>query len=273
MDLKYKMPDIIAEAELKNEAYFEFDFLSDTGITYYIEVSTKKIIFDGIEGFLGVSRDISERKHQQKRIYNAVTSAEEKERSRIARDLHDGVAPILSTVKLYAQSLKAINEEEMKGHIYEKIEETINESIQSVSEISNNLSPHVLRNFGLQTAVSSFIKRITDSKKIEIQLKSNLAERLDEIIEITLYRIIIELLNNTIKHAQATQIIIDLMKYEKISLNYIDNGVGVDNNDFSKGMGMFNLSYRIKSLNGTYTILTEAEKGFRIMITIPLNEK
>lgn len=258
---------------LENEyGVFEFEIMNKDGVKFPAEVRAQKIKYEGKDAIITINRDISQRKKEQKKIFNAIVDAEEQERTRVARELHDGVSPILSTAKLYAQTLKTC-EEEIKETVFERIEVTIDEAIKTVSEISNNLSPHILQNFGLITAINSFSEKVQETNNIEIEIKSNFKDRLPEKIEITLYRVGVELINNSIKHAQASNISLNFIKDNVLFLQYNDNGKGFNFKkkiEESKGMGLYNMLNRVKSLDGNIFLDSKDEKGTKITISIPL---
>ncbi|NJO69345.1 MAG: PAS domain S-box protein [Bacteroidetes bacterium] len=267
---------LVKELGGKDFISIEVSYHSKNGQLINIEVVAKKTIYEGQEAYLAVTREITERIEIQHKIYNAVIEAEEKERSRVAKELHDGVSPLLSTIKLFSQSLKDCQTEELRQELLKKIEETINESIQSISEISNNLSPHILQNFGLTAAVRAFVDKIQELKKIEITYKTNFKERLLDDLEVTLYRVTIELINNTIKHAQASKINIVLNKTCDLELEYTDNGIGMDIKEIlkkKKGMGLFNITNRVKSLNGAIQYYSKPNEGLKVNVKFQLHDK
>lgn len=270
-----KIPEIINTIINKGELYFEISINKIDGTTIPIEVRAKKTFFNEEIAIIVVGRDISERKRQQQDTYNAIINAEEKERNRIAKELHDGVSPIISTIKLYIHSLKDCSDVNTQKEILNKIDITINESIRSISDISNRLSPHLLENFGLIEAIKYFATKIADNKNINIEINSNIQDRLKQDIEITLYRISIELLNNTLKYANASNISLFYnISKEKIRLSYLDNGVGFNLESTlskSKGMGLYNIMNRIKSINGIFDFQSSPNQGIKINIEIPNN--
>ena len=156
----------------------------------------------------------------------------------------------------------------------QRIESTIEEAIISLSEISNKLSPHILQNFGLVEAIKTFITNVRHAKNIEIQLETNLHQRLPETIETTLYRSLTELVNNTIKHAKATVVTIKLEISEPLlTLTYTDNGVGFNmSNHKGKGMGLFNLRNRIQSIGGNIAISSQPAKGIHVKISTSIDD-
>lgn len=193
----------------------------------------------------------------EERLLNATLEAEEAERQRIAKELHDGIGPLLSAIKMslsVAQKNETTHKEQL---IQNNTKSLVEEAIKSIKEISNKLSPHILENFGLRTAINKFIASYSGSG-IKFELSNNLEDlRFSRNIEIVCYRIISELINNTIKHANASSIDIKLLlEKEKLMITYFDNGVGYDFSPTAlelnpKGMGLYNIASRVKTLNGT----------------------
>jgi len=217
-----------------------------------------------------------EKRDMEKTVLNAIIQAEESERKRFAKDLHDGLGPILSTVKMSLSSLTRIEKDDQTKKILLNSAMVIDEAIKSIREISNNLSPHILNNFGLNKAIRNFINKINYSDTIQIKFNANFEdERFESNTEVVLYRVLCELINNTIKHAGATLINITLEKIEgKISCKYKDNGKGFDINLLStmnpSGMGYSNMVTRINSLNGTFNLTSEKDKGTKASIIVPV---
>jgi len=217
-----------------------------------------------------------EKRDMEKTLLNAIIQAEETERKRFAKDLHDGLGPILSTVKMSLSSLTRIEKDDQTKKILRNTDMVIEEAIKSIREISNNLSPHILNNFGLNKAMRNFINKINYSDTIKIKFSSAFEdERFDSNTEVVLYRVLCELINNTIKHAEATLISISLEKTPgKIACSYKDNGKGFDINKLTptqhSGMGYSNMVTRINSLNGSFSLTSEKEKGTKALITVPV---
>ena len=212
-------------------------------------------------------------KENEAKVLSAIIKTEEKERQKFAKELHDGLGPILSSIKM---AISAINKSvvgKTNEQIIDKTENTVDNAIITIKEISNNLSPHILNSFGLEKAIKTFTDTIVTGKDFEIILSSNLnGKRFDYNIEIVLYRIIGELITNTLKYASANKVEISLFNYEKkLELFYSDNGIGFDiKNIKSKGMGLSNINSRIKSLDGEMEIHSKHKQGFFIKITLPL---
>jgi len=220
------------------------------------------------------------RRLTEKMFLNTIIQTEEKERKRFAKDLHDGLGPLLSSVKMSVSSLAQMKHDEASREIVENTEMVINEAIKSLKEISDNLSPHVLNNFGLIRALNNFSNKINITKTIRINLISDLKEeRFDSNVEVVLYRVICELINNTIKHAQAKKIDISLTKDgQYLLIIYKDDGKGFDvskviEQPASSGMGFSNIYSRINSLKGEIKIESEHKKGALVTIKVLMHDE
>ena len=206
-----------------------------------------------------------------KRILTAVLRTEEKARSRFSKELHDGLGPLLSSAKM---SLTALSREEHNAEQQEIIANTtyvIDEAIRSLREISNNHSPHVLNDFGLARGVQNFIDKSAAMHDVKIRFTTNLrGERYDTDIEVILYRVICELINNSLKHSGATQITISLIHADDmLRLDYRDNGCGFDiSAQEQQGMGIVNIRSRIRSLKGSMEMKSMPGKGMAAQIEI-----
>jgi len=219
------------------------------------------------------------RRLTEKMFLNTIIQTEEKERKRFAKDLHDGLGPLLSSVKMSVSSLSQMKQDEASREIIENTELVINEAIKSIKEISDNLSPHILSNFGLVRALSNFINKINIAKTIRVNLITELKdERFDANVEVVLYRVVCELINNTIKHAQAKKINISLSQEgEYLNITYKDDGKGFDvskiiEHQGGSGMGFSNIYSRINSLKGEINIESENKKGTLVTIKVLTHE-
>jgi signal transduction histidine kinase len=154
------------------------------------------------------------------------------------------------------------------------LNEVIKEAIVTTKDVSNDLSPHILNNYGLVSAIETFIKKVPDS--IQVHFESNLLnERYSNTIENSYYRILKELINNTLKHANASKINISLNETaQRLLFIYSDDGKGFDANQLYKlqqhGMGLSNIISRVKSLDGTFEFPVKSI-GFECKISIPMN--
>jgi signal transduction histidine kinase len=226
------------------------------------------------ELFSSLKRAETDRLRSEKRVINAIINTEENERRRFAKDLHDGLGPILSTVKMSLSALTDRIKDPSGSVILSNTNHLVNEAINTIKDISNNLSPHVLSNFGLASAISAFTKKINQTKTVEIEFKSNMeTQRLDNEKEVVVYRAVCELINNSILHSGASRIEIELNKHEKfVTLQFNDNGRGFDTSSLSredtKGMGLSNIETRVKTVEGVFILESTPGKGTSALIKL-----
>jgi signal transduction histidine kinase len=244
----------------------------------WIGVLISVMIIGGVilirELFYSLKRADTERVRSEKRVINAIINTEENERKRFAKDLHDGLGPILSTVKMSLSALTERIKDQSGSVILNNTNHLINEAISTIKDISNNLSPHVLSNFGLASAISAFTNKINQTKAVEIDFKSNMeTQRLDNDKEVVIYRAVCELINNSVLHSGASRIEIELNKHEKfITLQFYDNGRGFDTSSLSKedtkGMGLSNIETRVKTVEGVFILESTPGKGTSALIKL-----
>ena len=209
----------------------------------------------------------------ERNLLTATIHAEEKERTRFAQEIHDGIGPLLSTIQMYFQWLA--DDDENKEFVIKKGNEVLTEAIQNLREISNNLSPHMLHNLGLNKAIASFVDKVSINRKIDILYKNSLKISLNKDIELIIYRVITELINNTLKHAGATQIRLNISnRRNTLQLEFSDNGKGFDLDEIQskhKGQGLFNIQNRISSVDGECVLSAVPGNGMKARISIPQN--
>lgn len=203
--------------------------------------------------------------HQQKelQLLQALMQGEEKERSRIAKDLHDGVAGMLAAVKMHFSSMPGADDL-MQVEGYQQGMKLLNEATQEIRKTSHNLMPEVLLQHGLDEALRRYCNNVNNSKVLQIQYDSwGEVGRFTDSFELSVYRIIQELVNNIIKHSKATQAIVQLSQQDDLlSISIEDNGVGFSNNETGKdGMGLRSLQSRIKAMNGKLEVETSQQSG------------
>ena len=226
--------------------------------------------------FKYINRLNRQRSLLNKRILTAVLRTEEKARSRFSKELHDGLGPLLSSAKM---SLTALAREEHDAEQREIIDNTtyvIDEAIRSLREISNNLSPHVLNDFGLARGVQNFIDKSAAMHDVTIRFTTNLrTERYDTDVEVILYRVICELINNSLKHSGCSSINLSLSQNgPELALDYSDDGRGFNPQAMMDcGMGLSNIASRINSLGGTFDIASAKGKGMRAAIRVNTQEE
>ncbi len=250
------------------------------------EVSQEAFYFTGIAVSIGLSVGVMyahklfmyidrlnlQRSLTSKRILSAVLRTEEKARARYSSELHDGLGPLLSGAKMSISAIEYATTDEEREEIIANTTEAIDEAIRSLREISNNLSPHILSDFGVARAVASFINKIP-SREAKIRFTNNIeGVRYDEEVEVVMYRIVCELVNNSLKHARCHNISLAInyaTPTHSIRVEYGDDGRGFDPEAMIDcGMGLSNIASRVNSLNGTLNIESHEGEGMRALIEI-----
>jgi len=251
----------------------EFIMRSKNGLEIPFEGNSKLINYEGNKAILSVIRNIKERKQFEQRIFDVMIETEEKERQRLASDIHDEVGPLLSSLKMYIEMLN--QNADKQDFIKNKLQELVKETITNVREVSNALSPNVLIEYGLVSAINSYIN--TQKEIIKIQFESILKDiRFGIKIETVYYRILKELVNNTLKHARAKKITVQLLYENKsLILRYKDDGIGLNTKKLKElkpeGLGLNNIKNRIKTIHGTYMINSNKDEGFQFELITQVN--
>lgn len=196
----------------------------------------------------------------------SILNGEEKERSRLSKEMHDGLGPLLTTLRMNLQAA-GLNSN-TKKLLLERLDETIGE----VRRMSNNLMPNVLVDFGAGEAIGNLLKQIEENFSIRILYKNDMPAEsdIDDDIHIALYRIAQESINNAIKHSKATELKVSMSEFDDhVGFFIADNGVGFDMEQSPSGNGIRNMKERVKLANGTIDIRT-SKKGTTIEVEIPL---
>ena len=208
---------------------------------------------------------------EQEKKHKAIFEAEEKERIRIARDLHDGVGQLLSAAKMNLTVMQQeISHTQSNTHLLNAMN-ILDESVKEVRTVSHNMVPNALIKQGLAGAVREFIHRIGGNIKIELEVVG-FNNRLNSTTETVLFRVLQELVNNIIKHANANKIVIQLIEHETyISMILEDNGVGFDTKKIEQftGIGLKNIITRISYINGTVDFDSTIGRGTTVIIEVP----
>jgi len=211
---------------------------------------------------------------QQEIATKGVIEAEERERKRIAAELHDGIGQLMSAAKM---NLSAIRSEigfstPANEQNYNKALDLVDESCREIRNVSHNIMPNALLKSGLNNAIRAFLDKI-DSRVLKVNLHvEGINERLDSNVETVLYRVIQECVNNVIKHAKASRLDISIIKdHDGMSITIEDNGVGFNTQNISKfdGIGLKNIQNRIQYLKGT--VEWDAAEGRGTIVSIHLN--
>jgi two-component system, NarL family, sensor kinase len=216
------------------------------------------------------------REQQQNQLIEAAVRSEETERHRIAETLHDEVGAILSSAKLHLLGIKTDRLDDRDRLLHEKGREMLNDAIQKVRGISHNLHSNILKEFGLNEAIRHFIKKIT--QQTVISSGTDLDDRYASVnpdLDISIYRIIQELVNNILKYANATELTVNSQLKDKIlEIVVSHNGEGLTQEQFEElrygkeGLGLKNIQNRIILLKGTIHFTIDSG-GYHINIRVP----
>ncbi|MFQ3579724.1 MAG: PAS domain S-box protein [Bacteroidales bacterium] len=274
------LPKILERIVNNEEVVYESEHITKQGIVIPVEMKSKLIEIQGYTLIIWTSRNISDRKELQKQVLNAVIETEERERERFAKDLHDGLGPLLSTIKLYINELSSEDTtQDEQADLIKYCNELIDEAVKNTRTISNNLTPHLINKYGMVKAIEAFISKIDIVHKISITFeKINIENEFERPIELTFFRIVTELINNTLKHAKANTITIILEEVNnKLILSYKDDGIGFDPDEAltrsPEGIGLKNIISRVQSIDGSCNFYNNEVQGTYIKIIVPLKNE
>ncbi|NHN28098.1 sensor histidine kinase [Flavobacterium jejuense] len=237
-------------------------------VLIFIYYSRKKIIQQEFE-----KKDL-ELKYQ-KEMLNAAILTQEKERKRIARDLHDDISSKINIISLNSHFLTVANlsEKEIK-QITSNIIDVSAKVLESTRRISHDLLPPIFEEFGIHVAIEELCCNYSKADNLVVTynniFKQEIFDEIDKRNHLHLFRILQELINNSIRHGLATEINIDFEKKKKKRvLKYKDNGSGFDTEktNFKKGLGMKNIESRVEFLNGEFKITSVINQGVQIVLS------
>lgn len=238
--------------------------------------------FGNFNGYLLSIKDISQQKENEKLILKTIFTTQQNEQKRVADDLHDSLGQELSMTKLMISNLRAVAGSDPKtAELIGTCSEILDQSITHLREICFNLMPSVLMRGGLNLALSDLVKKLEVQDNLSIEFEPNpKVGRMDEGLEIVMYRIAQEFINNMIKHAKASLLTIELkIDEQEISLLLKDNGVGFDMdrlNKIGENRGYQNLQSKVKAFNGDLEMKSVIGEGTSTHVKFPIiphNEK
>ncbi len=284
LDIKYETQKKEAQIERQNLKILEQDFRLNRRNFIIILIVFISLLIIGIFLYIFVRFRIKKQQQinsiilaEEKRKTTEIIDAVEEERKRIARELHDGIGQNLANIKLkllnitenLAENNASNTKEEMNNAI-----EFIDETYKETRNLSHQMIPKTLLYLGLVEAIEDLAEKLFHAAKIRFNFEHNLSKRFEQRIEISLFRIIQELINNIIKHAKATEVDISLLKTkDQLILIVEDNGIGLsEKQEGEKGIGLLNIEYRAKNLGGSFNISSQENKGCSAILRIPLKK-
>jgi len=241
------------------------------------------VLFLALLGYLGFRNikketqlkiaEINQLKHEQAaKVYNAMLDGQENERKRLAIDLHDGLAGRLSAARIKLEKLFSLNSKKENTQLKYALQ-SIDDSLSELRDVARDLMPETVLKYGLKAAVEDYCSSISlgvDSIKFILQFYDTEAN-IPKNTLLTLYRIIQELINNAVKHSEATEVLVQYMvENGKIDVTVEDNGIGFSETAIidKKGMGLHNLKTRVAYLNGTIDFVSSIGEGTTVHIEI-----
>jgi signal transduction histidine kinase len=236
----------------------------------------KYLIIDGrklLDGMLLSITDTTENVKSKDEATQSLLLGQEMERRRLAKEIHDGVGPNMSTLKLQIDAIKKKAGDDLIIKGLQDINESISSIAADIRQISHDLMPSSLIDFGVVTALSNFSKKISDSSDIKVHFQSNFEDKkLSKEHELNIFRIVQELVNNALKYSQSNNIEISLRLEGSIAnIQIQDDGIGMDVNANRSGIGLYNIRTRVESLHGEFDLESQKGAGVTAHINLPLN--
>lgn len=246
----------------------------------YVQSRAQMIVDEqGKKRFIGTFTDISEKtmmeleairvkEEQQQMILSAGLQAEENEKKRISEVLHNGVAQMLYAIKINLSAMKKADQE----GVFNQITSLLNDSIKDIRNISFELAPSILTDFGLSATLEDLAARLSN-QQLSIQTKvTNITKATNIQLQLNIFRIVQELVNNGIKHAQAKKIMIEVIKKNKVILITVaDNGIGFETDnpaEVPKGIGLSSIKNRLQLYKGKLKIESQPNAGTTVFISL-----
>jgi len=281
----FKEIDQLKSVEDEHISEFKYRIIDHEGKVRWLATKRKVLKRDGYGlplHIIGISQDITqqielteERQRlideksqlkvlQQQQLFEAIINAQEEERRNIAENLHNEIGQLLFAAQLKLSS----SETESRA--------LLNAAIKKVREISFELTPVLLNDMGLEAALKDMLERKLDAQQISFNFSFNVkASRVDKNVEVIIYRILQELVNNTIKHASASHVnVLVVQKENDLYISQTDNGTGLDKSilsDAKKGFGLKSIMNRLHILSGVFEVFSSPESGTKVLMNIPLN--
>ena len=253
------------------------------GEIIFVEITWHNINYKNLQALLVLANDVTQRiklekelneqrMSRQRQITEAVIVAQEKERTEIGKELHDNVNQILGASNLYINT--AMTDEDMRQELLERSTELVGRAINEIRKISKSLITPGLREIGLLESIEDITEDMRKTTGFQIRMDFNIIEeQIDDGRKLTLFRIVQEQLNNIIKHAHATEVLIRvIVEGPDIVLTVVDNGVGFDISRHRKGVGITNIISRVELFNGKVDINSRPGEGCVLTVRVPVED-
>ncbi len=256
--------------------FSETTHLTKNGKKLTVEIYSSGIFYKGKHQRLVIANDITEQRKAEERAISAIVEGEERERQRVAKELHDGLGQYLSASNM---NLKSVYEDlddipENLSSAFKTGLEFLNHAISETRNISQNLLPKAIQDYGLELAAESLISHLRNNNDIEFFFYKKLDDvTISDSIQINLYRILQEALNNAIKHGNPTKIDVQLVYSDnEILMTVEDNGKGFDKDRVeSGGIGIRSMKTRVGAMSANLDIVSNKGRGTIVSVVVPVN--
>jgi PAS domain S-box-containing protein len=274
-DHKAIKKEISENLKQKNTGFDVWTQVSKTGEKIIAEISGTEIFYEGRVLRLVIANDITEQKKAEERAISAIVEGEERERQRIAKELHDGLGQYLTASNMNLTSVY----EDLKNipaglsRAFETGLEFLNHAISETRNISQNLLPKAIQDYGLELAAESLVNHLSNNNEIEFHFYKNLGGvKISDKIQINLYRILQEGLNNAIRHGKPKKIDVQLVYSDgEILMTIEDNGIAFDpKNMKNEGIGIRSMKTRAGAMSASFDILSSENRGTIISVVVPI---
>ncbi len=275
IDLREQQKATLAkENELKSQKLIQYQIILGAVILIFCLLGVVFWLYRNRQKIIRKRQLAEEQWKQQEARSKAVIEAEERERQRIARELHDGIGQQLSAARLHLSALEGSLEtnQTKEEALLSNAMSMMDDAIREVRTVAHSMLANALLKQGLAGAVRDFIQKINSSGQIRIELEiSGLDKNIEPMVESMLFRIIQELMSNIIRHAKANEVSIQLHRHEtELILMVEDNGVGFDPTNQTTGAGMENISSRVNFIKGHLEIDSFPGRGTTVSIEVPI---
>ena len=278
------MKKITNERLSKNESLYEIKMKTKKYELLNVVISGSPIIdLNGkVKGSIGIHWNVTEIRKMEKMIeqektirqnevMKATLNAEEQQREFIGNELHDGVGHILTYTSLFLQM--ASDSQNVNPQLFQKAHDNVEKAINEIRRISRNLVPPALIDLGLKEAIIELVNQYTDLKQIKFDISCKTADfkNLQFELQRNIYRVVQELISNSIKHSNCTAIKIDFKRTtESLQISYSDNGNGFIASKVKKGLGLKSINNRVYFYGGSININTSLKEGVKFEIILPV---
>jgi PAS domain S-box-containing protein len=250
--------------------------IKKSGEKMLAEISGSEIYYEGKICRLIVANDITEQKKSEERAISAIVEGEERERQRVAKELHDGLGQYLSAANMNLETVYEDAKEIGEPHlsIFKNGLELLSHAISETRSISQNLLPKAIQDYGLELGIESLINQLRGTNSVKFYLYQNLDNvDIPDNIQINLYRVAQEAINNALRHGQPEKVNVQLIYSEgDILLMIEDDGKGFEPAEVLGGLGLQSMKTRAGAMSGSFEVISNTGKGTIISVAVPIQK-